>query len=124
MKKIEILDVLYPINELIGASNKSNVICPNPNHVDRKPSSHIYNNRIWCFTCKRFFYVRDIIKYKKLDIDTLYDELLIQYKDEDLLELYNEKKIEKKEEKKITKRKKNENFIDFTMRWFNNIDKN
>jgi hypothetical protein len=94
---------------------KRNIKCPNPAHIDKRPSSHIYNNnRVYCFTCGKQYSVVDIIKFKKLDKRELLREIVSQYSREELEEVCKDEKIVKKDIKKV----ENEDFIDFTRRYF------
>ena len=118
----KILDVLYPIKDLLQltTNDRRNIKCPNPDHKDKKPSAHVYRNSIWCFTCKRFYYISDIIKFKKLNRNKLFLELKKKYGDN--LEKEAQKNDIEKEEKKEIRRGKNENFILFTKRFFNECE--
>ncbi len=118
MTKKEILNILYPIQNLVtNQSPSKNIPCPNPEHNDLIPSAHFYENRIWCFTCRQFFYVIDIIRFYNLDIDKLYQELNDIYPGENLEELAAKKSIISNENKSYQK-KQNESFLEFTDKYF------
>ena len=75
-KKDFLLNKLYPIEKLLNSkSKKSNIRCPNPHHLDRKASSHIYENKVWCFTCKRFFDVIYIITVNEINKNEIFEDL-------------------------------------------------
>ncbi len=123
INKVFILNRLYDIRKLLKNNVEKNVRCLW--HKDRVPSAHIYNNAVWCFRCKRFFYVINYVKKLKLNIDDLIEELKQEYnKDIDgLIEMASkEVKFEKNVVYKVA-RKNNESFIDFCKNYFNNINK-
>ena len=114
-----IIDTLYPIHKILNLKKTtSNIKCPSPDHDDKKPSAHIYNNRVWCFTCKRYFSVINIINFQKLNKNVFYKELEDLYGNR-LEEEYNKNKTILKDDKKnIVIKKSNEDFINFTTRFF------
>ena len=127
MTREKILNLLYPIRLLVDyESPKKNVTCPNPKHVDKKPSAHIYNNRIWCFVCERHFYVTDIIKYEGLNSDELYQDLQNIYQNQNLEELakeaaqiFSNNKTQRKTERRTDIiRKPGESFEHFLERYY------
>jgi hypothetical protein len=112
-----VLNTLYPIEKILNLKDKKkNIKCPNiiDHPSDKKPSSHIYENHVYCFTCARRYYVIDIIKFNNLDKNELLKEILQQYTKEEIEELCKDIKVEKKEIKKV----KNEDFLEFTKRFF------
>jgi len=122
INKRKILNALYPITNLLGLENiKKNVECPNPEHNDKHPSAHIYNNAIWCFRCRKLFKVCNIIEYNNFSFNKLYSELEEKYGD-DLIAKYEIVSANEEIEKEIEeiKVKDNEDFINFTKRFFEN----
>lgn len=116
MEVKKVVDKLYPIKKLLEIrNNTSNVKCPI--HDDLKPSAHIYDNYIWCFTCKKRIYVSDLCILNNIDINKLYQELLDKYGRDKLEEFYNNIKYNVKKDK-IEINKQNEDFISFTKRFF------
>lgn len=119
--KLKILNILYPIRKLLDTkNNRSNIKCPNSvmhKNNDKTPSAHVYDdvNAIFCFTCHRFYRVGDLIKYNNLDVNVLYNEVESLYKGQDILKIYEDLKPK---EKKIIKKNENENFINFTEKYF------
>ena len=90
-QKEKYLNVLYPIYELLGVKeNTRSVKCPNPEHPDKHPSAILKNNNVYCYSCQRFFHVSDLIEYKNLSIDLMYEDLRSMY-GEDIKEEYENK---------------------------------
>ena len=111
---------MYPITKILGITDsRRNIKCPNPIHNDRKPSAHIYmdTNAVFCFTCRKFYRVSDIIKFNGLNKILLYRELKEIYPDQNINNLYEENK-ESYEKKTFVKKKTNDNFINFTKKYF------
>jgi type III secretory pathway component EscR len=89
-----IVDELYPIRKILNIKENfnGNVKCPSGLHGD-----------------------------KGISMDSLYQELLLKYSEKELKEYFNHfmKDKESKQEKKEIKKERNEDFISFTMRFFN-----
>jgi len=117
-----IVDELYPIRKILNIKENfnGNVKCPSGLHGDKHPSSHIYENHLHCFTCRKNYYVSQIADFKGISMDSLYQELLLKYSEKELKEYFNHfmKDKESKQEKKEIKKERNEDFISFTMRFF------
>jgi hypothetical protein len=113
-----ILNKLYLIGKLLEIKNtKKNIHCPNfieHKNEDKHPSAKVYENQVYCFACSTVYRVTDIIKLKKLDKHELFQEILKDYSKEELEEICKEEKVIKKDIKKVV----NEDFIDYTKRYF------
>lgn len=119
-KKVFIVNSLYPLTRLLDIKEGKNIKCLF--HDDRKPSVRIYGNSYWCFTCKRFYYVYNIIKLLKIDLDYIFDDLQKIYDGKSIDELYELSLIRnkdfEKDKRKVVLRDKNLKFIDFCKEYF------
>lgn len=113
--RIKYLNALYPIENILG-TDKKQIKCDF--HDDRSPSAHIYENRIWCFRCGKFYYVASYIKLWKLNVDTLWAELIQTYgSEEKIKESYQFE--ESPEKRDLPKLRKSEDFKNFFKNYFN-----
>lgn len=120
--KKKILDKFYPLSELLKSSNQSklnnsNIRCPNPLHLDNRPSAKIYGNRIFCFTCSKFYYVSDIITFNNLDFNQIYNDFIKDYDVNELIKKCDDGEIHNQNNIHI-KKNNNESFINLTRRFF------
>ena len=79
--RISYVNVLYPIKKILQKCNieqKSGNICCSF-HDDLKPSAKVYDNAVYCFRCRRFFYNYNYIVKYNLNFDEIYEELKKMY---------------------------------------------
>lgn len=116
--RISYVNVLYPIKKILQKckveQKNGNIRCSF--HDDLKPSARVYDNAVYCFRCRRFFYNYNYIVKCNLDFEEIYKELLTMYNndmkkmDEDYKNrVIKEVKVEIKEKK---------NIIDYTKEYF------
>ena len=121
INKYRILNYLFPIEDVLELKDRGkNIRCPF--HKDKKPSSHIYDNSLWCFTESRFYNVTDIAKAENKSIEDMYLDLVERYGSEEaLLEEFKKIEIAPKREKIV--REEAETITDFADRYFSGVKK-
>lgn len=122
-KKKDIINTLVPISIFYKTRVGKNIRCPDVSahkHGDKSPSAHIYENKIFCFKCRRYFNVSDIAVYNHISLDKLYEKLVEKYGSNLEIE-YLKRREEPEEEIKIEVKKENKSFIDFTKEYFNSL---
>lgn len=93
VNKVKIVNKLYDIRILIENYRKGNkYFCLF--HNDINPSCKIYGNALYCFSCRRFYYVSNIANKLGISIDELYEKI----KDKVDLSKINSDKWNKKNE--------------------------
>jgi len=120
-ERYRILNIVLDIGEIVGVKDRSkNIRCMF--HDDSKPSAHIYDNRIYCFACGRFYSVVDVLLKQGKDINKIFDSLVSKYGLENLLKIANENK-KARYKYNMVKRLDGEGKEEFTYRYFKNLVK-
>ena len=118
VNKYRVVDALYPIEEILNVKNASKNVKCIFHGDDRKPSSHIYENHLYCFTCGRNYYVTDIAKVEKKSVEDLYADLVERFEGEEaLLEEFKQYALMNQPKEKIV-RSETETITDFFDRYF------